>query len=267
MPEENQNIQVSPTTSPSVLDKPVPNPLAKNPNVHTHKVFATVGLVLIGVIVFLSGLAFIYRDQVANLFEQKSESDNTVNTPKVSTSSAKKATDSAKKDETEDWKTYKSTVLGMEFKFPKEWSVSSENLKTEVKDVQFTSDKKYDGFNNSLNLVITTDPTLTTKLRYEEVKKLNVGESKTITPTIDTPSTTKQTRIKDITLDKIVAVRQESVSTPETNSGVPAEENLVVYFAYKDYYGSFNLTVRENKTLFKLSEDQLETVLSTFKFL
>src|SRR3990172_5696775 len=39
-----------------MLDQPVPNPLAKNPNIYTHKVFATIGLILVGVIVVVAGI-------------------------------------------------------------------------------------------------------------------------------------------------------------------------------------------------------------------
>ncbi len=111
MPEETAQVQ-TPEKKSSVLDKNVPNPLAKNPNIHTHKVFASVGLILIGIIVLLSGLAFIYRDQVADLFEQKT---NTVESTKVSTSSAKTSTKSAEKDATSDRKTYKGKYFQMDY--------------------------------------------------------------------------------------------------------------------------------------------------------
>lgn len=120
MPEENTAPSAIPENKPSVLDKSVPNPLAKNPNVHTHKVFASVGLILIGVIAILGALAFIYRDQVANLFDTKTAEENTTAT-KVSTSSAKQATDSAKKVDTQDWITYTNTELGFSHLYPDNW--------------------------------------------------------------------------------------------------------------------------------------------------
>lgn len=86
MPEETAQVPI-PESKTSVLDKNVPNPLAKNPNVHTHKVFASVALILIGTIVILSILAYFYRDQVADFFNESSGS-KAVETTKVSTSSA-----------------------------------------------------------------------------------------------------------------------------------------------------------------------------------
>lgn len=97
-----------------MLDQPVPNPLAKNPNVHTHKVFASVGLILIGVIVILGVLGFIYRDMVADIYEDLTGSATTTESTKVSTSSASKS-------ETEDWKSYTNSTVGYTIKYPSNW--------------------------------------------------------------------------------------------------------------------------------------------------
>lgn len=111
MPEESAQVPV-PENKSSVLDKNVPNPLAKNPNVHTHKVFASVGLILIGVIVILSVLAYMYRDQVMDIYDDLVGTADTYETTKVSTSSATPSTTSETKtetkDETADWKTFTS---------------------------------------------------------------------------------------------------------------------------------------------------------------
>lgn len=87
MPEESAQVP-APENKTSVLDKNVPNPLAKNPNIHTHKVFASVGLILIGVIVILGLLAFMYRDQVQDIYDYLVGSSTTTESTKVSTSSA-----------------------------------------------------------------------------------------------------------------------------------------------------------------------------------
>lgn len=120
MPEENQNSSIPPTTNPSVLDKPVPNPLAKNPNVNTHKVFASIGLVLIGVIIIIAGVWYY----VDGRFSTAETNDSTA---KVTTSSAKPKTSttssdlSSKKDETKDWKTYIREDFGFSLKHPESW--------------------------------------------------------------------------------------------------------------------------------------------------
>lgn len=114
-----------------MLDQPVPNPLAKNPNVHTHKVFASVGLILIGVIVILGILAFIYRDQVADMFDTKTAEENTTTT-KVSTTSAKPATSSATNDETKGWKIYTSTTFKYTIKYPPDWTEKVSSQETGV---------------------------------------------------------------------------------------------------------------------------------------
>ncbi len=89
MPEEPANTSVaSPSANTSLLNQNVPNPLAKNPNFFTHKVFAAIGLVLVGVVLVLFGLALIYHVNLADLFSTTPASDNT----KISTPSAKPAT-------------------------------------------------------------------------------------------------------------------------------------------------------------------------------
>ncbi len=101
-----------------MLDQPVPNPLAKNPNVHTHKVFASVGMILAGLIIVLFGGAIAFDIDIADIFVSK-PSEETIT--KVSTSSAKQATDSAKKeekDETADWAIYSDPKNLVSFKHP-----------------------------------------------------------------------------------------------------------------------------------------------------
>src|SRR3990172_3163929 len=78
-----------------MLDQPVPNPLAKNPNVHTHKVFAAVGLILIGVIIAIAGIWYYVEGRYSK--DGYSADDNTY---KTSTSSTKPATSSAKSSNT-----------------------------------------------------------------------------------------------------------------------------------------------------------------------
>ncbi len=97
-----------------MLDQSVPNPLAKNPNFYTHKVFAAIGLILIGTVVAVAGVWYYMESNSKGTAEE----DNSV---KVSTSSAKPATTSATKDITAEWKTFSHPVIGFSIKYPETW--------------------------------------------------------------------------------------------------------------------------------------------------
>lgn len=101
-----------------MLDQPVPNPVAKNPNIYTHKVFASVGLILIGTIVAIAGIWWYTQNQA------NSEPEDT--SVKVSTTSAKPSTSSATKDETADWLIYNDGKYSV--KYPAGWVASLSNL-------------------------------------------------------------------------------------------------------------------------------------------
>ncbi len=105
-----------------MLDQPVPNPLAKNPNVHTHKVFAAVGLILIGVIIAVAGIWYYVENQTRTNNTADTAVDETTTT-KVSTSSTKAETKTEEKtDKTADWKTYTNSTYGFSIKYPTDWS-------------------------------------------------------------------------------------------------------------------------------------------------
>ena len=122
-----------------MLDQPVPNPLAKNPNVYTHKVFAAVGLILIGTIIAVAGVWWYVENQTG------AETANKTTTTKVSTSSAKKTTASAEKEETADWKIYTSTKFNYSLKYPTEWLTTD----CDPSPVLFAPKKNYLGVCNS----------------------------------------------------------------------------------------------------------------------
>lgn len=112
MPEEpTQSTEVNQSSnSKSVLGKNVPNPLAKSPNFYTHKVFASVGLILIGVIVVLFGAAIIFKVNLSDLFSNSTSTDTKV------------ATSSAKTDPTANWKKFTHATFSVEFRIPQDWS-------------------------------------------------------------------------------------------------------------------------------------------------
>ena len=104
----------------------MPNPLAKNPNFHTHKVFAAIGIILTALIIII---ALLWYFTGSSLLFDNNEEDIT----KVSTSSAKKATDSSSKNADEEWVTYKGkniyadfsanpqVLINYSFQHPKAW--------------------------------------------------------------------------------------------------------------------------------------------------
>jgi hypothetical protein len=95
-----------------MLESPVPNPVASNPNIHTHKVFATVGLILIGAIIGIAGVWWYVQNQA----ETVSEDSETTST-KVSTSSAKASSSSG----TDNWSYYSSEKYKYSYKYPDNW--------------------------------------------------------------------------------------------------------------------------------------------------
>ena len=123
MPEESANNPVvnPPTNTSSLLDRNVPNPMAKNPNFFTHKVVAAVGLILIGTIITASGIWWYVENQSGT----KTTDDTTT---KVSTSSAKK-------DDTGNWQTLEDLsnvdTLGsikFSFSYPEQFRVLKDNV-------------------------------------------------------------------------------------------------------------------------------------------
>ncbi len=131
---------------PEILEKPVPNPLAKNPNFYTHKVFATVGLILIGVIVLLLGAAIIFRVNLNDLLGNINFTENKV------------ASSSAKSDKTENWKTY--TDENITFKYPLNWkTIYSKDASTaEIIDVEPLDRKNYETSFNTLLITKAANP-------------------------------------------------------------------------------------------------------------
>lgn len=96
-----------------MLDQNVPNPLAKNPNVHTHKVFAAVGLILIGVVILA---AVIWYFAIGRFPAKTETTTSTTQTVKQNTTSTK----SASVDPTADWKTYTNSSI-FTLKYPNSW--------------------------------------------------------------------------------------------------------------------------------------------------
>lgn len=115
-----------------MLDQPVPNPLAKNPSVYTHKVFAAVGLILLGTVIVVSGIWYYLDSQKAKTQETTTQTTN---------------------DVTQDWETYKTPYNGKElsFKYPKDWQRNIELVDGQFNNANYTVSKgsfKVTFFNN-----------------------------------------------------------------------------------------------------------------------
>jgi len=86
-----------------------------SPQVNFTKVLSTIGLILIAAVGIIGAVLIFLNSKGAFNFTPEDSST------KVATNSAKNATSSAAKDETADWKTYRSDKWRFMVKFPKEW--------------------------------------------------------------------------------------------------------------------------------------------------
>lgn len=106
-----------------MLDQPVPNPLAKNPNVYTHKVFAAVGLILIGTIIAVAGIWYYVNGRfIENQYVGVNDKVNPLD--KVEYQPRKIATVTSTKKETGTWKEYKGEYYS--FKYPGDFTISND---------------------------------------------------------------------------------------------------------------------------------------------
>lgn len=181
-----------------MLDQPVPNPLAKNPNFYTHKVFAAIGIILIVTIAIVAGVWYYVESQGGN------KTPETQNDVKVSTQTAKTATKSAEKDETADWKTFTSTKWGFKVKYPKDWAIANdtETGATLVSVAELGGDTPQIriGFSFAEIAGITTSYNAVTS--YEINKPTKVKPEYQVADEIDT-----YIRLEDTTIDSYKAVR------------------------------------------------------------
>lgn len=106
-----------------MLDQNVPNPLAKNPNFNTTKVFAAIGIILIVIIVI--GIGIWYFVQSAEDKANKVEESTPIT---VATTSAKPKTTTSSAIPS-DWKTYTSasTTFHWSIRYPREWTNYSQS--------------------------------------------------------------------------------------------------------------------------------------------
>ncbi len=111
-----------------MLGQPVPNPLAKNPNFNTTKVFAAVGIILIVIIIISGGIWYLVQsaeDRAGTV------DDNTV--IKTATTSAKQKSSTNNQTcttttaETANWKCYQSSIGHFELKYPPDLPLDDSN--------------------------------------------------------------------------------------------------------------------------------------------
>ncbi len=226
-----------------MLDQPIPNPVAKNPNLYTHKVFAAVGLILIGTIIAVAGIWYFSSSN--------SSSENDPTTTKVSTSSARKATETAKDDETEAWLTYSN--LKYSLKYPPAYQYSE------------TSDKTYVSFGKEKvdGQVVNTE--FSTSISNESANYASII-SKEINKSTETVPNEVQgknivIRLSDTTVDGYHAVRETIEPTKESPNTFQYQ---VIVTRGGNYYEI--TTTADTKEVFDLQRKTLDLILSTFKF-
>jgi len=253
MPEDSQPVsEIDSPSKPSFFDRSVPNPLAKNPNVHTHKVFATVGLILIGTIVAVAGAWWYVENQTGG---KTTEEESTT---KISTSSAKTKVD------TSDWKVFTSTKWGFTVKYPKDWGSATE---TDTGARFLKNEQEYGG------PIITFDwnEDASRTLLYNRINSYKVNE--TINFETDFWIQESTTSAKTFIKDKYVRLNDGKV---DGNKAL----RYTVDYGYKDvgYNDSYNVLIVKNNKIYKVGIDtfdlklqesiiELDQILSTFKFL
>ncbi len=244
----------------------MPNPLAKNPNFHTHKVFAAIGIILAGTVLVLFGLALIYHINLADLFSSSPASDNT----KVSTPSAKPltATNSATKNETANWKTYIDQYKTFSIKHPPEFyetkstydDTSKVNVSLLRKDggaltnfLPATRGPNKDGEMSITFDILAKNQSETLKNFVNRWINLNIGEF--------APGNV------DSNLKETLTVDGKSSLFYQGNLG-PSVEHVEVYIPKNDTK-VVRVTIYANKSQLPTSDQitLLKEMLSTFKFL
>ena len=224
-----------------MLDQPVPNPLASNPNVHTHKVFAAVGLILIGTIIAAAGIWWYASGRNTD-----SATDEVETTTKVSTSSAK--TTSTTKDETADWKTFSDSTLNYSLKYPTGWLTND----CGPDPVFFAPKKEYlgvcnSGFGGLIGISTVTGTTFSdlensySDTDYDNLKKEKMVLSGKVTTKITGTSKVKSEIMDETGTKKIVYLVNLGTSTL-----------LISYSQSKDWQDY---------------SKEFELMVSTFKFL
>ncbi len=239
-----------PPISKPILSQPVPNPVASNPNIHTHKVFASVGLILIGTIIAVAGIWWYVQNQGGFDTDKAGTA-----TTKVSTSSANKATTSAERIETSGWKLYRNSAIGFEVKYPKEWS--SSDIVEDVNSVMLLNQEganldaiavSFD-FSNSAGIISSYNKIKAYKVS-EAVKDWN-GYSQNLT------------RLSDKNFEGNSTISYQ-ISPHYTEGGFGNAANYGIYFLkggkiyqFEVYYGQDAINPTQT----------FDLILSTFKFL
>ncbi len=226
-----------------MLDQPVPNPLAKNPNVYTHKVFATVGLILIGVIIAVAGIWYYVDGQSGTTDTATDETTTT----KISTASAKKVEELQENTViTSAWKTYSNKNLGVSFKYPEDFKYPTEKVSEYIS--LNTQENMYEDKN--VSVLVNKNDNLTA--RINQIKEKDIGESR-----FD-----KVTRLPNLYIDGAIAVREaQEGSTTEHVSyrlDIAVNHNSAHYDIVLSSY---------SKDLFEQYKSNFEQIVATLKFL
>lgn len=159
---------------------------------------------------------------------------------------AKETTSPTKKDETADWKTYTSKNLGIEFKIPKDWDKTEENL---VRVLTWSTQDSVSGF----HILLHDNDKL-----YIEVKGQKIGEK--VNTTTDS-GIVKTTRIANKKVDGLIGVveHEELPLVKSFTHRVYVNANDKFYEIYAGADSKVLLEAKVKKFFYQ--------ILETFKFL
>ncbi len=240
-----------------MLDQNVPNPLAKNPNFHTHKVFAAIGIILIVIIMIAGGIWYFVQSA-----EDKAGTvdDNTI--IKISTSLTKKATQSAtisaKKDETNGWKTYSSKEMGYSIKYPDTLKVLGDSLNDSSVNGFYSETSFQSPGLDYIDFSVEQDAGSLGKGDYDQINSYVIG--KEVVVKLPPQLTLTSKRLEDTKIDGEVAVRQEW----KADNGVLNYGYEIMIKHGDTYYRLRNIST--NKVKYENGKTTLDLMSSTFKF-
>jgi hypothetical protein len=245
LPGQNKSVESNPPVVPNIA-----NLKKKRISWKNIVIGVVVGTILVAAVL---GGWFWYQLDKINKLSSNSLTQST--TGKTASSSAKKATDSAKTDETAGWKTFTSTKFGFKVKYPSTWtSVSEIDTGAHLYSQEEISSGVF------IEVVVDNEAN---KLIFDRVKTYKVGEVTKVAANI--PGANLQdtyTRLNDTVIDNYPAVRYK------LEPGFGDADNPKTYNVIINRGGKYYLVINK---LYEQSFDEgitiLDKMLSTFKLL
>lgn len=247
-----------------MLDKNVPNPLAKNPNIYTHKVFASIGIILIVTILAAAGVWYYVENQsgTKDTTEQVTETKVATSSAKTETKTEEKRneTTSSKKDETAAWKTYSSKEMGYSIKYPDTLKVLGDSLNDSSVNGFYSETSFQSPGLDYIDFSVEQDAGTLGKGDYDNINSYEIG--KEVVKELRAGLTLTYTRLENTKIDGEVAIKQVWETN---NSGVLNYGYEIMIKHGNSYYRIRNMS--RTKIKFENDKATLDLMSSTFKFL